>query len=77
MITSSAPPAACAGRIVQTIFVADLAILELVAIQPITIVPAEHVRRAERLRRQGLVLNRDDRWYPTATGLIVVGRTIH
>lgn len=55
----------------------EMAILELVALQPLSVLPDAHVKAAERLRKRGLLLRREGTWYPTANGLTATGRTVH
>ena len=55
----------------------ELAILELLATQPVSFMPPAHLKVAERLSRKGMLTRCDDAWYPTAIGLARVGRTLH
>ena len=52
-------------------------LLELAAFKPLSYVPCNHRPVAERLVPRGLLLRENGRWYPTAVGLAVLGRTLH
>jgi len=53
------------------------AILELVAHSPVDSFPKRHVAAIEELARVGLIVRREERWYPTAKGLAMAGYTLH
>ena len=55
----------------------EYALLELAGSKPLSYVPSNHRRVAERLVQRGLLHREDDRRYPTAMGLAVLGRTLH
>jgi hypothetical protein len=49
----------------------EIALLELLAIKPISCFPPQAYMMARRLARKGLVAFKDGRWYPTADGLSI------
>jgi hypothetical protein len=55
----------------------EYAILELVAMKPISYLPPAHTVIADRLSRLGLIRQDSNQWHPTAQGLALTGRTIH
>jgi hypothetical protein len=55
----------------------EFAILELLAIKPLSFFPPLPHLIARRLAHKGLVRFQDGRWYPTAAGLNLAGRTLH
>lgn len=55
----------------------EVAVLELLAIRPLSYVPPLPRRIAEQLARKGLAIFSDGQWYPTADGLTFTGRTLH
>ena len=50
----------------------EIALLELLAINPISYFPPQPYMIARRLARRGLVAFKDGQWYPTAEGLSTV-----
>ena len=50
----------------------EIALLELLAIKPISFFPPQPYMIARRLARRGLVAFKDGHWYPTAEGLSTV-----
>jgi hypothetical protein len=54
-----------------------LAMLELVADHPLTIVPPLHMPMVEQLSRSGLLVKSGSLWFASAAGLRTVGRTLH
>ena len=54
----------------------EYAMLELLALQPLTCIPPLHVPTISQLSERGLAEQLDARWYPTATALKIVGRTL-
>jgi hypothetical protein len=55
----------------------EVAVLELLALNPFSYFPPLPSRLAEELARKGQVMFRDGWWYPTAEGLSRTGRTLH
>jgi hypothetical protein len=55
----------------------DYALLELVAIKPVSYLPPIHHVMADRLCRLGLIRRDDNHWHPTAQGLALTRRTLH
>jgi len=55
----------------------EYAMLELLAIQPLTFIPPLHRSTAEKLTREGLMRRHGEFWCATPSGLVRVGRTIH
>ena len=55
----------------------EFAVLELLAIKPLTFFPPLPRLIARRLARRGLVRFQDGRWHPPAEGLNLAGRTLH
>lgn len=55
----------------------EIAVLELLAMRPLSYFPPQPYVIARRLARRGLVAFKDGRWHPTAEGLSVTGRTVH
>ena len=55
----------------------EFAVLELLAMKPLTFFPPLPRLIARRLARRGLVRFQDGRWHPTAEGLNLAGRTLH
>ena len=55
----------------------EYAMLELLATQPLTFISPVHMPLIDELSTRGLTVQRGDRWYPTATALKIVGRTVH
>lgn len=55
----------------------ETALLELLAIEPVSFLPPRHRRLIRRLDRLGLVVRWKNRWYPTAAGIAHTGRTVH
>jgi hypothetical protein len=52
----------------------EIALLELLAIKPISYFPPQTYVMARRLARKGLVAFKDGRWFPTAEGLSIADR---
>ena len=52
----------------------EIALLELLAIKPISYFPPQAYMMARRLARKGLVAFKDGRWFPTAEGLSIAER---
>jgi hypothetical protein len=52
----------------------EYALLELLAIKPISYFPPQAYMMARRLARKGLVAFKDDCWFPTAEGLSIAER---
>jgi hypothetical protein len=61
----------------QALDINEYAFVELAALKPIGYVPPVHKALADALRRRGLIAQDGDRWYPTALGLTLAGRTLH
>ena len=55
----------------------EYALLELVAIKPLSYFPPFHLAIIERLCRRGLLRLQGEHWYLTKVGLALVGRTLH
>ena len=55
----------------------EFALLELLAIKPISYFPPFHLSIAERMSEHGLVQQEGELWHPTSTGLGLIGRTLH
>ena len=55
----------------------EAAILELLAIKPLSYFPPLPRSIVEQLARKGLAVFSDGQWYPTADGLSYTGRTLH
>ena len=55
----------------------EIAVLELLAIKPLSYFPPLPRSIAEQLARKGLAIFSDGHWYPTADGLSHAGRTLH
>ena len=55
----------------------EFAMLELVAMKPLSYFPPFHLAIAERLCRRGLLRLQGERWYLTKVGSELVGRTLH
>jgi hypothetical protein len=68
----------CVGMLRMSRLASDqYAILELVAIQPVAEFPKRHGPAIRRLARTGLIVRREECWYPTAKGLELAGYTLH
>jgi hypothetical protein len=52
-------------------------LLELAAYCPFSYLPSNHRWVVERLRRHGLLLEKNGEWYPTTVGLAALGYTLH
>jgi len=52
----------------------EIALLELLAIKPISYFPPQAYMMARRLARKGLVAFKDGRWFPTTEGLRITER---
>ena len=55
----------------------EIALLELMAMQPPSFLPPHVLVQAKAMHKKGLVVIEQDRWYPTALGLMTVGRVLH
>lgn len=55
----------------------EYAILELLALQPLSCIPPMHRRMIDLLLERGLTVHFNSKWYPTASALKIVGRTLH
>ena len=55
----------------------EMAMLELLAMKPLSDVPPYPDMLARRLRRQGLAVFANGTWYVTSKGISVTGRTLH
>ena len=55
----------------------ELAVLELIAMQPRAYFPPQVRPFAEMLSRSGLAIQAEGRWYVTAAGLRQTNRTVH
>ena len=52
-------------------------VLELLALKPVSYFPPLHRSTVGRLSAQGLLQRDGVCWYPTAFGLVCIGRTLH
>jgi hypothetical protein len=55
----------------------EYAMLELLAMQPLSVIPTMYRPLISQLSTRGLTVQKDAQWYPTATALRIVGRTLH
>jgi hypothetical protein len=55
----------------------EQALLEVAALQPISIIPQMHRSLAERLAEQGLLRRQGELWVPTVDGLAITNRAPH
>ncbi len=55
----------------------EYALLELMAIKPLSVIPPIHQSLVEHLVERGFTMRQGTEWYATATGLKVVGRQLH
>lgn len=55
----------------------ELAILELLTVQPVRYFPPRHLAIARRLAEQGFLRRAGRSWFPTRSGLERIGITIH
>ena len=55
----------------------EYAMLELLAMQPLSVIPPLYVPLISQLSTRGLTVQEGAQWYPTATALRIVGRTLH
>ena len=55
----------------------EYALLELLAMEPLSYIPPLHQSVAEALIARGLTVKQGQHWYATANGLRVVGRALH
>ena len=55
----------------------DYAMLELLAMKPISFLPPFHSWIAEQLSEKGVLRNDGRHWHPTAIGLRLLGCTVH
>ncbi|MFM9940926.1 MAG: hypothetical protein ACKVP7_15690 [Hyphomicrobiaceae bacterium] len=61
----------------QALDQSEAALLELLAIEPPSYLPPRHRATIRRLDKLGLAVRWQNRWYPTAAGLVHTGRTVH
>ena len=55
----------------------EQALLELLAIEPVSMIPRIHRLLVDRLAERGLAMKQGARWYVTAAGLKFLGRVLH
>jgi hypothetical protein len=55
----------------------EYAMLELLAMHPLSCIPPLYVRLINQLATRGLTVRHGAKWYPTATALRITGRTVH
>lgn len=55
----------------------EYAMLELLALQPLSCIPPLYLSMIDTLSNKGLTARLGDQWYPTATALRILGRTLH
>ena len=55
----------------------EYAMLELLALQPLSCIPPLHRPLISQLSERGLTMHVDAHWYATATALKMVGRSLH
>jgi hypothetical protein len=55
----------------------EAAVLELLAMAPVSCWSSRTKIWVRRLKRQGLAEQRDGTWFPTRAGLLQIGRAIH
>ena len=55
----------------------EYAMLELLALQPLSFIAPLYMPVIGQLLKRGLTMQRGAQWYPTATALKIVGRTLH
>ena len=55
----------------------EYALLELMALEPLSIIPPIHQLRAESLVERGLTMKHGTHWCATAAGLKIIGRALH
>ena len=55
----------------------EYAMLELLAMQPLSVIPTMYRPLISQLSTQGLTVQKDAQWYLTPTALRIMGRTSH
>jgi hypothetical protein len=65
------------GRLMHVLNSNEFAVLELLAMKPLSFFPPLPRLIARQLARKGLVRFQDGSWHPTAEGLNLAGRTLH
>ena len=55
----------------------EYAMLELLTLKPLSVIPPLYVPLISQLSTRGLTVQEGAHWYPTATALRIVGRTLH
>jgi hypothetical protein len=55
----------------------EYAMLELLTMQPLSVIPPMYMPLISQLSKRGLTVQEGAQWYPTATALQIVGRTSH
>ena len=55
----------------------EVLVLELLAMKPVAYFPPLHRNTVGRLSAQGLLQHDGERWYPTAIGLVSIGKALH
>lgn len=55
----------------------EAAVLELLAMAPISCFPSQPKVWVRRLKREGLAIEQDGTWFPTLAGLRQLGRVVH
>jgi hypothetical protein len=55
----------------------EYAMLVLLAMQPLSVIPPMYMPLISQLSTRGLTVQKDAQWYPTATALRIMGRTLH
>jgi hypothetical protein len=53
------------------------AMLELLAMKPLSFIPPLHMTFVDELSRRGLTVRHGTHWYPTANALKLMGCTLH
>ena len=55
----------------------EYAMLELLAMQPLSVIPPLYVPLISQLSTRGLTVQEGAQWYPTASALRILGSTLH
>jgi hypothetical protein len=55
----------------------EYAMLELLTMQPLSVIPPMYMPLISQLSTRGLTVQEGAQWYPTATALRIMGRTLH
>ena len=55
----------------------EYAMLELLTLQPLSVVPPLHMPLISQLSTRGLAVKEGAQWYPTASALRILGSTLH